>query len=317
MYRIAEMKKEHISSALALWHHQFVKYCGDGAFPDFWSGGEEVVRSYLLQQIKKGNALIAEKDNQLAGFIAWMYFDFHKEATAFCPIVGHSSLIDGEESIYRILYTAASRIWVSANRFNHLWMTFFDNIPLKDMLYDIGFGSYVIDACRKVTPGMISSDCPYRITKATIDDTDILLSFANETEKYYHDAPIFLKRELFSRDEIYNIIQKQHAFLAWDGDSLIGIMSFNTNQGFHYERLTSNQSAYVGGIGGYIKSEYRGQGIGSRLLQEMINYCCEVRKSFVHVSFESANPYANMFWPKYFKPVIRSVRRTINKDANS
>lgn len=97
LYKIVKMKKEHIPFALTMWHNQFMKYCGDGAFPDFWSGGEEVVRSYLLQQIEKGNALIAEQDNQLAGFIAWMYFDFHKEATAFCPIIGHSSLFNEEE----------------------------------------------------------------------------------------------------------------------------------------------------------------------------------------------------------------------------
>ena len=163
----------------------------------------------------------------------------------------------------------------------------------------------------------IQSDCQYRVTKAVIDDADILLNFVNEMEKYYHDAPIFLKRDSFSRDEILNIIQNEHAFLAWDGDYLIGVMSFSTNQGFHYERLTSNQSGYIKGIGGYIKSEYRGQGIGSRLLQEMFNYCYEAGKPFIHVSFESANPFANKFWPKYFKPVIRSIRRTINKDANS
>lgn len=317
MLEIISMKKDHISFALAIWHDQFMKYCGNGSFPDFWSGGEEVVSSYLLHQIEKGNALVAEKDNQLVGFIAWMYFDFHNEATAFCPIVGHSSLIDGEESIYRALYTAASQKWVLANKFNHLWSTYFDDTLLKDMLYDIGFGSYVIDACQKVTSNMIQSACQYRVTKATINDADILLRFANETEKHYYSAPIFLKRDLFSGDEILNIIINEHAFLAWDENKLIGVMSFGTNQGFHFERLTSTQSGYVEGIGGYIKSEYRGQGIGSKLLQEMFNYCNETNKPFVHVSFESANPYAIKFWPKYFKPVIRSVRRTINKDANS
>ena len=37
--------------------------------------------------------------------------------------------------------------------------------------------------------------------------------------------------------------------------------------------------------------------------------------SYTHlVSFETANPDAVHFWPKYFKPAIHSVRRTINKD---
>lgn len=43
----------------------------------------------------------------------------------------------------------------------------------------------------------------------------------------------------------------------------------------------------------------------------------EKGRPYLHVSFETANPNAIRFWPKYFKPAIRSVRRTINKDADT
>lgn len=316
MYQIVQMKNEDIPCVMDIWHIQFAKYCGYGSFPDFWIEGKKTIESYLIQQIENGNAIVAKIGEIIVGYMAWMCFEFHNERTAFCPIIGHATLFENKEKIYLALYTASSQKWVQDNRFNHLWMTFYDDVDLKDMLYDEGFGSYVIDACQKIQPNLYQVNCPYRITKAVSDDVDVLLKLANETNKYYSDAPIFLKREEYSRNYITQIIEQEHAFVAWDNDDVIGAMSFSVNQGYHFERLTSVESSRISLIGAYIKVEYRGKGVGTGLLKEVFDYCLKVGKPFIHVSYETANPSANKFWPKYFKPVIRSVRRTINKDAN-
>jgi len=316
MYQIVQMKKEDIPQAMIIWHRQFAKYCSNDSLPDFWNGGKETIQSYLMQQIEKGNAIIAKTGEILVGYMAWMCFDFHNEKTAFCPIVGHATLVENEESIYHALYTASSQKWVQDNRFNHLWMIFYDDNDLKDMLYDIGFGSYVIDACQKVSKNMLQTNCPYRITRAVSNDADALLMLENELDQYLLNSPIFLKREKYSRGNIVQAINRNGVFIAWDDNRLIGVMSTNVEQGYHFEKLTTTDSGYIGRIGAFVKSEYRGKGVGTKLLREVFDYCAEAGKSFVHVSYETANPYANRFWPKYFKPTIRSVRRTINKDAN-
>ncbi len=311
------MSKSHISDAIQIWHDQFIKYCGQDSFPDFWIGGKQTLELYLLQQIENGNAIVAEKNGTIIGYMAWMYFDFHNERTAFCPIVGHAVIADDKENIYQNLYTIASQTWVNDGRFNHLWMTFYDDVLLRDMLYDIGFGSYVMDACQKVSQNTLTTNCAYRVTKAISDDADLLLKLANETPRYYSDAPIFLKRSDYTRNDILKIIDDDAVFLAWDNDNLIGAMEVNTKQNYHFERLTSEtESAYIEDVGVYIKSEYRGKGVGTLLLYEVFRYCDEADKPFLHVSFETSNPYANKFWLKYFRPIIRSVRRTVNKDAN-
>ncbi len=87
MYQIVQMKNEDIPCALEIWHTQFVKYCGNGISPDFWIGEKETVKSYLFKQIEKGNAIVAKMNEMVVGYMAWMYFDFHNERTAFCPIV--------------------------------------------------------------------------------------------------------------------------------------------------------------------------------------------------------------------------------------
>ena len=316
MDQIIPMKKEDIPQAMAIWHGQFAKYCSNDSFPDFWNGGKETLESYLIQQIEKGNAITVKTGEIIVGYMAWMCIDFHNEKTAFCPIVGHAALEDNEKSIYYALYTASSQKWVQDNRFNHLWMIFYDDNDLKYMLYDIGFGSYVIDACQKVSKNMLQANCPYKITRAVSGDADALLMLENELDQYLLDSPIFLKREKYSRGNIVQAINRNGVFIAWDDNRLIGVMSTNVEQGYHFEKLTTTDSGYIGRIGAFVKSEYRGKGVGTKLLREVFDYCAEAGKSFVHVSYETANPYANRFWPKYFKPTIRSVRRTINKDAN-
>lgn len=316
MFQIVLMKKEDIPLAMTIWHRQFAKYCGNGLCPDFWNGGKKTIESYLMRQIEKGNAIIAKTGETIAGYMAWIYVDFHSEKTAFCPTVGHAALEEDEKRIYQTLLTVSSRKWVQDNRFNHLWMTFYDNNCLKDMLYDIGFGSYVIDACQKVTKNVLKTDCPYKIRRAVSEDADVLLKLENESYQYFGDSPIFLKSKKYSKDDILQNISRDGVFVAWNNSLLIGVMSVKVDQGYHFERLTTIESGYIGRPGVFIKPEYRGKGVGTRLLGEVFNYCTEAEKSFIHVSFETANPHAIRFWPKYFKPVIRSVRRTINKDAN-
>jgi GNAT superfamily N-acetyltransferase len=316
MYQIAQMKKEDIPQATIIWHRQFTKYCGSGSFPDFWDGGKETIELYLLKQIEQGNAIIAKKDKTIVGYMAWMCVNFHNERTAFCPTIGHAALEENEKSIYHALYIAASQKWVQDNRFNHLWMTFYDDNELKDMLYDTGFGPYVMDACQKVSKNILQVNCPYRITRAVSNDADALLKLENELNQYFLVSPIFLKREECKRDDIVHFISQNGVFVAWDNDCLIGVMSLKVDQGFHFEKLTTADSGYIGRPGAFVKLEYRGKGVGTSLLKEIFSYCAEAGKPFIHVSYETANPFANRFWPKYFKPVIRSVRRTINKDAN-
>jgi GNAT superfamily N-acetyltransferase len=94
------------------------------------------------------------------------------------------------------------------------------------------------------------------------------------------------------------------------------MMSLILSKRFNIETLAVIGSGQIKELGAYIKKEYRGKGIGTRLLMEVVNYCQNSSIPYIHVNFETANPNASKFWPKYFKPAIRSVRRTINKDTN-
>lgn len=315
MYKISKMKKEEIPELVRIWHNQYSKYCNGAVTPDFMSGGKNSIRMYLENQVNQGNAIISKKDGVITGYIAWMYFDFHNEKSAFCPIVGHAAIEEDSQTIYHELYNHAAQIWVDDNRYNHLWMIYNDDHTLKDMLYDIGFGSHVIDAYTKVQKPVCQIDCKYKISVAARSDAEVLLALVRESEDFYIESPIFLKRSVYELDDVIDMINTDHLLVAWDRDIPIGIMNLSIQTGHNIENLSVTNTGLISKAGAYIKPEYRGLGIGQCLLNEVIKHCAEKNIHYLHVCFETANPFANVFWRKHFKPIILSVRRTVNKDV--
>ncbi len=317
MYKIFLMKKEEISQVMNIWHNQYEKYCSRDLFPNFWDGGREKIESFLSQQIERGNAIVAKKDEEIVGFIAWIYADFHNEKSAFCPIVGHAAVEENKEQVYRALYNYASQKWVKNNAFNHLWMIFYDDAVLKNILYDIGFGSYVKDVFQKTSKANLQVNCSYRVLKAVPEDVDLLFPLVEESRLYFINTPIFLKRDVYTKEMFKSFVEQNIVFVAWDKTLPIGFISLIKNKRYNIETLAVNGDGLIAGPGAYVKEEYRGKGIGKRLLQEVFEYSNNTSIPYLHISYETANPLANRFWPKYFVPVILSVRRSVNKDANT
>ena len=232
-YEISPMRAEEIPEAMKIWHSQYAQYCNSTVIPDFCPGGENRMMMFLENQISQGNAIVSKKNGVITGYFAWMYIDFHNEKSAFCPIVGHAAIQDDCQTIYRELYNHAAQRWVEDDRFNHLWMIYNDHELLKDMLYDIGFGSHVIDAYTKVQKPVCQMDSKYRISAAACDDAKALFELIEESERYYRQSPIFLKRGGYEIADIIDMIQKDHLLIAWDNDMPIGMMNLSVQNGYN------------------------------------------------------------------------------------
>ncbi|MBD5130080.1 MAG: GNAT family N-acetyltransferase [Ruminococcaceae bacterium] len=315
MYKIIKMKKEDIPELIGLWQNQYTKYCDSTVVPNFLSGGEKSIMMYLENQIDNGNAIVSKKGDDIIGYIAWTYFDFHSERSAFCPIIGHAAIEEDRRTIYHELYNYAAQIWVDDNRFNHLLMIYNDDHALKDMLYDIGFGSHVIDAYTNTQRSVSEISSKYKIS-AAYSDAEMLLELIKESVGFYIGSPIFLKRSVYELNDVIEMIKNDNLFVVWDNNTPIGIMNLSVQTGYNIENLTSPNTGLISKAGAYIKPEYRGMGIGKCLLNEVMKRCAEKNIQYLHVCFETANPFANIFWRKHFRPIILSVRRTVNKDVN-
>ena len=245
MYQISKMKNEDIPKLIEIWHNQYSKYCNSAVIPDFLNGGENSIVAYLENQINRGNAIVSRNGDVITGYIAWMYFDFHKVHKPACQL-----------------------------------------------------------------------DSIFKISVATYSDAEALLKLVKESVNFYIESPIFLKRGDYELDDVIDMIKTDYLLIAWGNDTPIGMMNLSVQTGYNIENLASANTGLISKVGAYIKPQYRGLGIGKCLINEVMKHCAEKDIQYLHVCFETANPYANIFWRKHFKSIILSVRRTVNKDAN-
>lgn len=313
--QIRHMKDEDINEAKEIWVAQYNLYCDSNDFPVYWKEDTSLLVKFLSVKIKKQSALVAKLDGKIVGFLAYDEFPFNGEDSVFCPALGHGAIEEHKEIVYLELYKSISQEWVSKSIFNHMWTIFFNDKKLKKVLFDLGYGSYLIDAF---------SECNIKydekticdIRKAATKDTNVLYELVKESNQYYASAPLFLKRDEVSYEEIEEIISKNNVFIAWSQELPVGFINVSLSKNNNFINLSTKNCGLLDEIGAYIKPEYRSKNIGLQLLVTANDYCTQVETKHIHVDFETANLYANKFWKKYFTPMLLSMRRTVNKNIN-
>lgn len=312
---VTALRENDIGEAVKLWTCQYGLYCGSGDFPSYWKEDTAPLSEFLLARIKRQRALAARVNGRLAGFLAYDMFPFNGEDTAFCPALGHASAEEYKESAYIELYKRVSREWVGNNVLNHMWSIFFNDKALEKILFDLGFGSYLIDASMKCG-GPIIEKPAYDIRKAAAGDAAVLFELVNESKAYYASAPLFLKRDELPLEEIDELISAGNVFIAWDKDIPMGFIHARLAEKNNVIDLSVKSSGLLDAIGAYIKPEYRNRNLGRELFSAAVSHCKKAGASYMHVDFETANLYANKFWRKYFTPMLLSLKRGVNRDIN-
>lgn len=315
-YNITNMQEADISKAIEIWVSQYRRYCsGNDAFPVYWRDKTSEIEGFLRDKIQNNHAVVAKLEGEVVGFLSYEEFHFHGEDTIFCPIIGHSAVEELKESIYLSLYKKVSQRCVDKGVFNHMWTIFYNDTELRRVLFEVGYGSYLIDAFS--TLDISDADtCPYEIREATPEDINILCDLVEESREYYKSAPLFLRRDRMSEEEVSQVIDKGNVYIAWDNKTPVGFINVSISEENNVFDMSICNSGLIDEIGAYIKPEFRGANIGKALLRSVSKCCSDKNISSIHVDFETANLYGNKFWKKYFEPMLLSMRRTINKDIN-
>ena len=313
---ILQMEESDIAEAIDIWSEQYKRYCCcSESFPGSWIKDTSKMEGFLNKKVKNNTAIVVKSDNKLLGYLAYDEFPFNGEKSIFCPSIAHAATEEYKEDVYLTLYKYISKEWVSRNVFNHMWTINYNDTVLRSILYDLGFGSYLIDAFT-LTDFRINTTNNYKIRKAELRDVDALYDLVEESREYYSSAPIFLNRDKYSIEDLSEIVQNSNVFLAYDDNNAIGFINVSVSNRDNIIELSVENSALLDEIGAYIRPEYRGNGLGKDLLNHVIDYCNTNGIKNIHVDFETANIFANKFWRKYFNPMLLSVRRTINKNIN-
>jgi GNAT superfamily N-acetyltransferase len=315
-YEITNMHENDIDKAIEIWVSQYRRYCsGNDAFPVYWRDKTKELEEFLRDKIQNECAVVARLENEVVGFLSYDEFHFNGEETIFCPIIGHSAVEEYKEEVYLSLYKNISQKSVDKGIFNHMWTIFYNDTELRSILFEVGYGSYLIDAFSSLNIDDNNVSL-YEVREATAKDADTLCRLVEESREYYKAAPLFLRRDRMSNEEVAQVIENCNVYIAWDGDTAVGFINVSISEENNVFDMSTCNSGLIDEIGAYIKYEYRGKNIGKALLESISKCCSNKHVSSIHVDFETANLYGNKFWKKYFEPMLLSMRRTINKDIN-
>jgi hypothetical protein len=218
------MQESDIAEAIAIWTQQYELYCGSSdLFPQYWIENDKDVIQFLEKKAKNGKAIVIKSCNKLLGYLAYDEFPFNGEKTVFCPAIAHAAVDEYKEEAYLSLYKFISNEWVGRDIFNHMWTIFYNDTKLRNILYDLGYGSYLVDAYTHKNGTLIINPV-YEVKEAKLQDAEILYDLVEESREYYRSAPIFLNRDPYSKESIEAIINNNKVFIAWEAHDAIGFI---------------------------------------------------------------------------------------------
>ena len=312
---IEPIRDEHVQPSIELWTPQYKAVRNIvPVLPGKWVTDSTGIRLSLGEHAEKGRGVVAKIDGDVIGYMVYDVLPFHGADTAFCPIMGHASVDSERARIYQEMYRCLSDVWVRDAVLDHIVTFFSVDSWLKQALFNLGFGMYVVDAFRSAYS--IDSGGDASILVASLSDVEDVLRLGEESRHYYRRAPIFLVRKKQKREYYEGFIRSKDAavFIAELDGKIVGFMSIRKNGRDDVITLADKDTGMIDELGAYIQPLCRGYGVGAQLLSHVIGWCRERGIDHIHVDYESANLYAGGFWPKHFTPTMYSVKRRVNQD---
>jgi GNAT superfamily N-acetyltransferase len=317
-FEILPLQSEHLHDIQALWQRQYARRIAAGdPLPVTWLEDPALFSQSIQRHIDKQSGIVAVLGGKAVGFLGYDRFEFHAEPSAFFPILAHAAEAAHQLALYRLMYTHVAGRLVAQGCLNHFFTFFAQDHQLKTCLFELGFGLYVVDAYRDLSPisgGSLPRGISVRI--AELPDVEALGGVVQESAAYYAESPLFLKRDGIDTKELAELVAAQDGavFLALEQDEIIGFLNIRRSSAQDEQTLIDRATGCLDPLGAYIKQEYRGQGIGKALLAQALAWARQQGCAQIHVDYESANLQASRFWPRYFAPSLYSVKRRLNND---
>ena len=310
---VESLREKNIQTAYDLWKTDFLEHQSKNPLlSTYWITDTSQVKEYLKKHTQSGKGAVAFNEEKIVGYMVYDNFHFHGEEAAYCSIVGHASVKYNRLLIYQQLYRHLSDKWIKDNILNHYYTFYRLDTQLLTEFYHRGFGLYAVDAYRTNDPLYSSSRAS--IEKASPSDVSDLMRLDDEFRAYTREAPLFFIRENKDSEAFNGFIDKRDsaAFISRINGEAVGFMSIRL--GPENDLITLTDCSMGNIVGAFVEREYRDKGVGVGLLRAIIEWSREIGIERIHLDYESANLLASRFWPKYFTPLLYSVKRNVNPD---
>jgi GNAT superfamily N-acetyltransferase len=267
----------------------------------------------LQDVVGKMPGVAAIRENRLAGFlIGFLCPLFRGVRGAFIPDWGHAT--DGIRvyDTYREMYASLACNWIADGRFTHAIQFFAHDREAIEAWFSSGFGMVVVDALRDLSPAQ-GSKVEVEIRRASIVDREVVKSLELDLHRHLAAAPTFLPLILdhgrTSREE-WLADAKNALWLAYLDGEAIGFMCIEPSR---QEGLPISDDVTASITGAFIRQSLRNGGVGTTLLNQVLEWARSNGYQKCAVDFESANIRGAGFWLKHFQPVCYSLARRVDE----
>ncbi|MEA4920759.1 MAG: GNAT family N-acetyltransferase [Clostridiaceae bacterium] len=233
----------------------------------------------------------------------------------FSPLHGHGAVFENRSIIYKRMYQAAAAKLVTAGASSHSISLFANDEQAINAFFTYGFGLRCIDAVRPLTPIDAVCSCGLDMRLVSKEDLSLIRPLRRMLTDHLSQSPCFM----YLSDKEFNawleLAEKRESliFAAFDSDNAVAFIEISKSG----ENFLTCAGDMQNICGAFCLPSYRGKRVFQCLLNFVISKLTSEGYKRVGVDFESFNPTAMHFWPKYFTPYTKSVVRRIDEKVFS
>lgn len=314
MIQIRDFKKEHIEEAQTIAISNYLEeHAAVPILPEIDRLPE------LTGFADNGLGVVMFDDGKMTGFLC-CYEPWEKafNSTArgtFSPIHAHGAVTANRDMIYKRLYQTAAEKWIGSGITYHAISMYAHDTQAINAFFTYGLGQRCVDAIRPLDQFEFTSHTDVTFKEFKKYEAEKIDETISETisEKIYQMKKMYIahmkKSPCFMHCSVKN--RESRLFAAIHDGKPAAYMEIMDDA----ETFVSEHSSMKNICGAFCMPEYRGKGVAQGLLNHIISALKTEGYERLGVDFESFNPTANSFWPKYFTAYTKSLVRRIDECA--
>ena len=231
----------------------------------------------------------------------------------FSPMGANGAVSKNRAEIYALMVQTAGEKWARAGAASHGVCLYAHDTQAQQRFFRYGYGLRCIDAIR----GMDEIEAPpcsgYDFAEVKTEELLEILPLDHLLDAHMAASPTFILRPSDTPESFLKKAEhyKSIYFAARQNGKIIAYLRAELDG----ETFVCNTPGYLHVKGAFCLPEHRGKGLNKTLLAMLIHTLKDRGYTRLGVDFESINPTAYGFWPKYFSVYTHSVVRRIDEHA--
>ena len=306
---ILDFTPQHIKAAMALVAQNYAEARRSlKVLPDM------VTIPDLTPFAENGLGVAAYNDGSMLGFLACgtpfeNAFGSTGARGVFSPLHANGAMGSDRAKIYAALYQAAAKKWAAAGATSHAVCLYAHDTAAQAQLFQYGFGLRCVDAIRPMAEIAAKPAEAFTFAELCASQRPQLLPLYRGLIEHFKQSPMFyfpVSGDQVLRQQL--AVSSARWFVARRDGAIIAYMAVDAAG----ESFVSLDGRVMNLCGAFCLPEYRATGVAPALLNHIIKTLNHEGYTYLGVDYESFNPTAAGFWPKYFTAYTSGVVRRID-----